>query len=131
MPTLTEHAEIARTIPLEDIDVSRLELFELDALHPYFARLRKEAPVHYCRESDYGPYWSITRFNDIMAVDTNHRVFSSDHTNGSFVLDDTTLNAVDGCHLRAEYRATSTRHQWQEGPRTYEASCPCTDAHQM
>ena len=96
MPTLTEHAEIARTIPLEDIDVSRLELFELDALHPYFARLRKEAPVHYCRESDYGPYWSITRFNDIMAVDTNHRVFSSDHTNGSFVLDDTTLNAVDG-----------------------------------
>src|SRR3546814_7707392 len=44
----------------------------------YFARLRKEAPVHYCRESYVGPYWSITKFDDIMAVDTNHNVFSSE-----------------------------------------------------
>lgn len=96
MTTLQEHAEIARTIPLEQIDVSKTELFELDALHPYFERMRKEAPVHYCAESDYGPYWSITKFNDIVAVDTNHKVFSSDESVGSFVLDDTTLNAVDG-----------------------------------
>ena len=44
---------------------------------PYFDRLRDEAPVHYTPESDYGPYWSITRYNDIMAIDTNHQVFSS------------------------------------------------------
>jgi cytochrome P450 len=52
--------------------------------------------VHYCAESAYGPYWSITKFNDIVAVDTNHKVFSSDESVGSFVLDDTTLNAVEG-----------------------------------
>ncbi|MGD9660392.1 MAG: cytochrome P450 [Porticoccaceae bacterium] len=88
--------EIARTIPLEEIDVSKPELFVRDALHPYFERLRREDPVHYCKASDYGPYWSITKYHDIIAVDTNHKVFSSDVSVGSFVLDDTTLNAVDG-----------------------------------
>jgi cytochrome P450 len=89
-------AEIARTLPLDQFDVSAPELYVRDGLHPYFERLRREAPVHYCKESAYGPYWSITRFNDIVAVDTHHQVFSSDESVGSFVLDDTTLNAVDG-----------------------------------
>src|SRR5271156_2206779 len=44
---------------------------------PYFDRLRAEAPVHYTPESAYGPFWSVTKYNDIMAVDTNHQVFSS------------------------------------------------------
>ncbi|MDD3446438.1 MAG: cytochrome P450 [Zavarzinia sp.] len=89
-------AEIARTLPLDQIDVSAPDLYVRDAAHAYFARLRREAPVHYCRESLYGPYWSITRFNDIVEVDTNHKVFSSDASVGSFVLDDTTLNPVEG-----------------------------------
>ncbi len=89
-------ADLARTLPLDQIDVSDPELYVRDALHPYFARLRKEAPVHYCANSAYGPYWSITRFEDIVAIDTNHKVFSSDASVGSFVLDDTTLNPVDG-----------------------------------
>lgn len=96
MDAVARDAEIARSLPLDQFDVSNTELYQRDALEPYFARLRKEAPVHYCRESLYGPYWSITKFNDIVAIDTNHKVFSSDHTNGSFVLDDTTLNAVEG-----------------------------------
>ncbi len=37
----------------------------------------KEDPVHYCAESDFGPYWSITRYEDIMKVDTSHEIFSS------------------------------------------------------
>jgi cytochrome P450 len=88
----------ARTIPLDRVDISPHELFaqDHDALYPIFERMRKEAPVHYCAESAFGPYWSITRFNDIIAIDTNHHVFSSDHKNGSFVLDDTTLNPVEG-----------------------------------
>lgn len=96
MTTLAIDTEIARTMPLDKIDVSAPELHARDALHPYFARLRQEAPVHYCPESAYGPYWSVTKFNDIVAIDTNHKVFSSDVSVGSFVLDDTTLNAVDG-----------------------------------
>jgi len=93
---LTHDRELARTLPLADFDVSHPDLYQRDALEPYFARLRAEEPVHWCRDSLYGPYWSITKFNDIVAIDTNHQVFSSDHTNGSFVLDDTTLNAVEG-----------------------------------
>lgn len=96
MSAALSDSEMARTMPLADFDVSKLELYEREALHPYFERLRAEDPVHYCRQSDYGPYWSITRFKDIVAVDTNHKVFSSDVSQGSFVLDDTTLNDVDG-----------------------------------
>jgi cytochrome P450 len=58
--------------------MSRPERFRDDKIWPFFARLRKEAPVHYCRDSLNGPYWSVTKFNDIMAVETNHQAFSSE-----------------------------------------------------
>jgi cytochrome P450 len=67
----------AYATPLEVLDPAQPELFRNDAMWPYFDRLRAEAPVHYTPESAYGPYWSVTRYNDIMAVDTNHQVFSS------------------------------------------------------
>jgi cytochrome P450 len=66
------------SVPLESIDPSRAELFASGAQHDYFRRLRHEDPVHFCAESQFGPYWSITRFHDIVAVDSNHAVFSSD-----------------------------------------------------
>lgn len=64
--------------PLEKIDVSDARLFQQDAWRPYFERLRNEDPVHYCANSQFGPFWSITRFEDIVAVDSNHEVFSSE-----------------------------------------------------
>ena len=68
----------ANSIPLDQIDVSHPELWRTNSHWPYFERLRREDPVHYCADSLFGPYWSITKFNDIMAVDTNHQVFSSE-----------------------------------------------------
>jgi cytochrome P450 len=68
------------TTPLENIDVSDPRLLEQDAWRPYFARLREEDPVHYQAESPFGPFWSITRFEDIVAVDSNHQDFSSEPT---------------------------------------------------
>jgi cytochrome P450 len=68
----------ALTTPLADIDVSRAEIFGDDSWRPYFARLRQEDPVHYCRTSINGPYWSVTRHADIKEVDTNHQVYSSE-----------------------------------------------------
>ena len=65
------------SMPLDQIDPSRAELFETGAHFEYFRRLRQEDPVHYTADSAFGPYWSITKFNDIVAVDTNHQVFSS------------------------------------------------------
>ena len=42
-------------IPLEELDVSVPSLYEADAHWPYFERLRKEAPVHFCKDSLFGP----------------------------------------------------------------------------
>jgi cytochrome P450 len=66
------------TQALEDIDVSLPERFRDDDWHDWFARLRKEDPVHYCRDSVNGAYWSVTKHADIKAVDTNHEIFSSE-----------------------------------------------------
>jgi cytochrome P450 len=70
--------EHAYSIPLDKIQVADPHLFATDTMWPYFERLRKEDPVHYCAEHEFGPYWSVTKFNDIMAVDTNHAAFSSE-----------------------------------------------------
>ena len=70
--------DAAYALPLEDFNPCQPELFRTNTMWPYFERLRKEAPVHYCRDSENGPYWSITRYNDIMHVDTSHGVFSSE-----------------------------------------------------
>ena len=71
-------AEHAYSIPLDSFNMVNPELFRSDTIWPYFERLRREEPVHLCRESEFGPYWSVTKYNDIMAVDTNHEVFSSE-----------------------------------------------------
>jgi cytochrome P450 len=65
------------SIPLEDINVAQPTLFQQDAHWDYFKRLRAEDPVHYCKESAFGPYWSVTRYKDIFEVDTNHQIYSS------------------------------------------------------
>jgi cytochrome P450 len=69
--------ERAASLPLADFDPGNPELFRTDTHWPYFDRLRKEDPVHYCRDSMFGPYWSVTKYNDIMEIETNHAVFSS------------------------------------------------------
>jgi cytochrome P450 len=68
----------ARSMSLDHIHVADPELFRTDTHWPYFERLRRDDPVHYCPDSQFGPYWSITRYADIVEVDTNHEVFSSD-----------------------------------------------------
>ena len=67
-------------VSLSDINVSDPQLYAQDAWRPYFARLRDEDPVHYQAESPFGPFWSITRFDDIVAVDSNFQDFSSEPT---------------------------------------------------
>jgi cytochrome P450 len=72
-----EARQRAYAMPLEDFDVSNPELFRSNTMWPFFERLRREEPVHYCKASRVGPYWSITKYHDIMAVETNHHAFSS------------------------------------------------------
>ncbi|MCC6920858.1 MAG: cytochrome P450 [Alphaproteobacteria bacterium] len=76
------------SIPIDQLNVAQPSLFKQDAFWPYFERLRKEDPIHYCADSKFGPYWSITKFKDIMAVDTDHKRFSSDWTYGGITIRD-------------------------------------------
>jgi len=78
--------EKAWSMPLEQIDVSKGYLFEHDHIGWYFERLRQQDPVHHAVSKRYGPYWSITRYRDIMAVDTDHANFSSDAHLGGIAL---------------------------------------------
>ncbi len=75
-------------IPLEEIDVSRPELFGDDTWRPWFARLRKEAPVHYLADSLHGPFWSVTNHQLIKEVDTTNTVFSSSSEFGGIAIVD-------------------------------------------
>jgi len=68
----------AAIVDLSTLDISRAERFQDESHWPLFARLRHEDPVHLCSESAYGPYWSITRYDDIVAIERDHRRFSSD-----------------------------------------------------
>ena len=78
----------AYSVSLSDIDVSNPHLYQDDTWRPWFERLRREDPVHKCENGIYGSYWSVTRYRDIMAVETNQQVFSSDAYMGGIVLRD-------------------------------------------
>ena len=66
------------SLPLESLDPSDGTLYQRGLLHEYMRRLRQEDPVHWSPTGPTGPYWSVTRFDDIVAIETNHAVFSSD-----------------------------------------------------
>ena len=80
--------ERAYSLPLDEFDPGDPELFRSDTFWPYFDRLRQEAPVHYTKDSMFGPYWSVTRYNDIMDIETNHAVFSSAAALGGITIRD-------------------------------------------
>jgi cytochrome P450 len=76
-PDAAAEAGEAWALPLAELNPARTDRFQNDTIWPVFERLRREDPVHFTPDSDFGPYWSITRWDDIMAVDTNHLEFSS------------------------------------------------------
>jgi len=77
-----------RTMPLEEIDVSDPKLYQEDIYYPYFERLRREAPVHYRKDGMYGSFWSVTKFRDIMRVETQPKLFSSQAKLGGISIND-------------------------------------------
>jgi len=86
--------------PLGSIDVSDPAIYEQDTWQPLFARLRREAPVHYCAESRYGPYWSVTRYNDIMTVELDHASYSSQL--GGIQVEDQPVDMKRGSFIRMD-----------------------------
>ena len=56
---------------LADVNPADPRLFRNEQILPIFEQMRQMKPVHYCKQSAYGPFWSVTRYRDIMAVDKN------------------------------------------------------------
>ena len=88
MNTSVSHPERdkAMSLPLDQIDPAKGYLFEHDHVGWYFERLRRDDPVHLSHSKRYGPYWSVTKYRDIMAVDTDHATYSSDAHLGGITL---------------------------------------------
>src|ERR1700751_705892 len=85
---LRQAREEAYSTPLKDFHPGAPQLFRDDTLWPWFERLRKEEPVHYCTNAPIEPYWSVVKYNDIMQVDTSHGIFSSDARLGGIAIRD-------------------------------------------
>jgi cytochrome P450 len=76
----------AYATPLADINVGDPEIFRSNTWEPLFERLRNEDPVHWTRSTRYGDFWSITKYDHILEVDTNHQVFSSEASLGGITI---------------------------------------------
>jgi cytochrome P450 len=78
----------AYSTPLDQIDVSDPTLYQNDIYYPYFERLRREDPVHYRKDGKYGSFWSVTKFKDIMSVETHPEIYSSEAKLGGISITD-------------------------------------------
>ena len=65
-------------VALAEIDMSNPFMWRQGQWLPYFKRLRDEAPVHFRASSEFGPYWSVTRYDDIITVDKDFETFSAE-----------------------------------------------------
>jgi len=74
------------SVELDQLDPSHPALFQHDTLWPHFQRLRDEDPVHFHENSLVGPYWSVTKYKDIMYIDSHHELFSSQQKKGGIAL---------------------------------------------
>jgi len=68
----------ASVTPIDRVNVADRDLYASDTVLPYFARLRRECPIHYCPQSEDGAYWSITRYDDIKKIELDWQHFSSE-----------------------------------------------------
>ena len=93
---MSESIQLSGNATLSDVNPADPKLFSQEKILPYFEQMRAEQPVHFCKESAYGPFWSVTRYKDIMAVDKNHQQFSSDAHYGGILIDDDNVGDVNG-----------------------------------
>lgn len=80
--------EEAYATPLKEFHPGAPRLFQDNTLWPWFERLRKEEPVHYCTNAPIEPYWSVVRYNEILHVEATHSIFSSDMALGGINMRD-------------------------------------------
>ena len=72
-------ATVVREAPAQPhpLDVSRAELWREDRWQEPMRQLRAESPIHYCEDSKFGPYWSVTTYKPIQHIEALPKIFSS------------------------------------------------------
>jgi len=82
----------ASELSIDEINPLNPHLFREHSWHDHFARLRAEDPVHFNELETSGRYWSITKYDDVRAVDGDWKTFSSEQgiTLGPRVQEDVT-----------------------------------------
>jgi cytochrome P450 len=65
------------TVTVDPFDVSRAEMWAEDRWQEPFRKLRAEHPIHYCQESKFGAYWSISTYKPIQHIEALPKIFSS------------------------------------------------------
>ncbi|RMH67231.1 MAG: cytochrome P450 [Actinomyces sp.] len=67
----------AAELSIDEINPANPHLFAEDRWQDHFARLRAEDPVHLNVLETAGRYWSVTRYEDVRAVDGDWETYSS------------------------------------------------------
>ena len=67
----------AADMSIDEINPLNPHLFREHRWHEHFARLRREDPVHFNELGSAGRYWSVTKWEDVRAVDGDWRTYSS------------------------------------------------------
>lgn len=70
----------------DPLDVSRAELYATDSWREPFRQLRAEAPIHLCKESKFGEYWSVSKYQDIVDIEALPQIFSSSWEYGGITI---------------------------------------------
>jgi cytochrome P450 len=101
-PHLMATAPDALTQPIEEIDTTLQVRFVHDEQDAMFERLRKEAPVHWQANSQYGPFWNVTRYKDIVDIEVDHKTFSNAAANGGVQIQDMPPHLMRKSFIRAD-----------------------------
>src|SRR5712671_6288896 len=78
------------------VDLKNPDLYREGIPHQVFARLRREAPVAWNPEENGRGFWAVTRYEDIVAVSKNPKVFSSAREHGGHLMFDENVVGVAG-----------------------------------
>ncbi|MBA4010089.1 MAG: cytochrome P450 [Erythrobacter sp.] len=90
------------------LDPSLPERFADGSAHAIFAQLRREAPVHWCPESQFGPFWSISSYDDIVAIEAQPALFSSEAKHGGVSIIE--INPAEASYMESFIMMDPPRH---------------------
>ena len=79
-----------------DVDLGNPDLYVSAVPHEVFTWLRREDPVHWNPVTNGRGFWSITRYDDIVAISKNPEVFSSAREHGGHRIFDENIVGTAG-----------------------------------